>query len=250
MTETLPKDVYLYLMNFADDRTILNMLSVNKKFNQDEFFIEVLKRRYPATIQFKPDNLSWKQYYLEVIACIDKISREFDYKYSVNAKKSPKEYYNLMKARSEMYTSNKWEFSLRIASYMGDIDLVNYYLTKVGELYEGEDGAAQGGHLDILKYLISLDKNPIDYSSILTSAVVENHRHIIDFALANNAGIRPGFQQALYQGDKELVIYLIERGANINAGLEYIIRMLGNPHTQEKQKIILREMRDFLVSLQ
>jgi hypothetical protein len=38
------KDVYEYLLNFADDRTIINMLSVNKKFNDPIFFEKLLKR--------------------------------------------------------------------------------------------------------------------------------------------------------------------------------------------------------------
>ena len=38
---SLPNDVYGYLTNFADDKDILNMLSVNKKFNDDVFFIEL-----------------------------------------------------------------------------------------------------------------------------------------------------------------------------------------------------------------
>lgn len=37
----LTKDTYLYLTNFADDRTILNILSVNKKFNDPIFFQQI-----------------------------------------------------------------------------------------------------------------------------------------------------------------------------------------------------------------
>lgn len=29
----IPKDLYDYLTNFADDKTILQMISVNKKYN-------------------------------------------------------------------------------------------------------------------------------------------------------------------------------------------------------------------------
>ena len=34
----LTKDTYEYLLNFAEDRDIINMLSVNKKFRDEEFF--------------------------------------------------------------------------------------------------------------------------------------------------------------------------------------------------------------------
>ena len=59
----LNKDTYLYLTRFADDRTILNMLSVNKKFNDDKFFEEVMRRKYPLLIGFKSDRQTWKQFY-------------------------------------------------------------------------------------------------------------------------------------------------------------------------------------------
>ena len=47
----LPTDVYEYLANFADDRTILNMLSVNKKFNDEKFFKRVIQRKYPLLLR-------------------------------------------------------------------------------------------------------------------------------------------------------------------------------------------------------
>ena len=49
----LDKDTYEYLTNFADDRTILNMLAVNRKFNDDDFFRRVLQRKYPTLLEFK-----------------------------------------------------------------------------------------------------------------------------------------------------------------------------------------------------
>jgi len=49
----IPKDVYEYLTNFGDDKTIVNMLSVNKTFRNEEFFKRVLERKYPMLISFK-----------------------------------------------------------------------------------------------------------------------------------------------------------------------------------------------------
>ena len=57
----LNKDTYLYLAQFADDRTILNMLSVNKKFNDPEFFRQVMTRKYTLLIKYKGDE-DWKSY--------------------------------------------------------------------------------------------------------------------------------------------------------------------------------------------
>jgi len=94
--EILPKDVYLHLAETADDRTILNMLSVNKTYNDPKFFEHVLRKKYPATIPFKPAEMSWKQYYLECIFYIGKLKEEIGYQYTKNAKVSPKKMYNFI----------------------------------------------------------------------------------------------------------------------------------------------------------
>ena len=49
------KNLYEYIVNFADDRTVLNMLSVNKQFHNQEFFKRILETRYPLLLEFKMD---------------------------------------------------------------------------------------------------------------------------------------------------------------------------------------------------
>jgi len=56
----IPKDVYEHMTKFADDKTIVNMLSVNKSFRNEEFFKRILERKYPLLIIFKGKNQSWK----------------------------------------------------------------------------------------------------------------------------------------------------------------------------------------------
>ena len=74
----IPKDLYLYLINFADDKTILNMLSVNKKYNNDIFFKTIIERRYPYLINFKRDE-TWKSFYLRLIHYISKLEEKYNY---------------------------------------------------------------------------------------------------------------------------------------------------------------------------
>lgn len=63
----LDKDTYEYLTNFADDRTILNMLAVNRKFNDDEFFRRVLQRKYSTLLAFKKSNETYKHLFLRMV---------------------------------------------------------------------------------------------------------------------------------------------------------------------------------------
>jgi hypothetical protein len=75
----LPKDIYMHLTNFADDKTILNMLSVNKKFNDPNFFEEIVKKRHPTIIQYKIFHETWKDFYIEQIYWISKIKEDFNF---------------------------------------------------------------------------------------------------------------------------------------------------------------------------
>ena len=68
----LNKDVYEYLTNFADDKTILNMLSVNTKFSDDSFFKRVFERKYPLLMKFKKDE-TWRQFFIKMIYYIAKL---------------------------------------------------------------------------------------------------------------------------------------------------------------------------------
>src|SRR5579883_180438 len=87
------KDVYTYIMNFADDRTILNMLSVNKDFNNEEFFKKVMQRKYPLLIKYKKGYKTWKQFYIGMIYYISKLYEKFDIPYINVEEYNPEDLY-------------------------------------------------------------------------------------------------------------------------------------------------------------
>ena len=58
----LTKDAYLEIAKAADDKTIVKMLSVNRKFHDDEFFKLVFEQRYPLLVKFKKDKQLWKDF--------------------------------------------------------------------------------------------------------------------------------------------------------------------------------------------
>jgi hypothetical protein len=92
----LTKDVYEYLTNFADDKTVLNMLSVNKKFNDPVFFEKIMRRRYPTLIEFKKEYETWKEFYVRTIYWVSLIKEEFNFDPLPYI--SPDELYNYLKA--------------------------------------------------------------------------------------------------------------------------------------------------------
>ena len=115
----LPKDIYLKLAEFGDDATVIKMLSVNKKFNEPEFFKYIFTKRYPNLIKYKTDLENWKQFYLRMIQYILKLKEDFSYDYINDAKfkifetDNPKEIY--IKA-TEALESNRRKHISRIDS--------------------------------------------------------------------------------------------------------------------------------------
>ena len=79
MEGEISKDVYLEIARVADDRTILKMLSVNKRFNSSSFFQEVISRKYPSLFQFKKNDEDWKHFYLRIVKYTAKLREEFEY---------------------------------------------------------------------------------------------------------------------------------------------------------------------------
>jgi hypothetical protein len=73
----VPKDIYEYIGSFAADRDILQMLSVNKKFNDPEFFKRAIEKRYPFLLKYKADEISWRQFYVSMIYYVSKMKETF-----------------------------------------------------------------------------------------------------------------------------------------------------------------------------
>ena len=71
------KDILDHLSDFIDDRTILNMLSVNKNFSDDKFFIRVLQKKYPFMLKYKRKDISWRKFYVQTIYYISKMKEMY-----------------------------------------------------------------------------------------------------------------------------------------------------------------------------
>lgn len=75
----IPKDVYLQMTDFADDYTVLNMLSVNPAMALN--FEEIMKKRYPHIIKFKKPDDSWRFFYLKTIRYLGKLAEKYGFIY-------------------------------------------------------------------------------------------------------------------------------------------------------------------------
>lgn len=180
----LSKDTYLYLTQFADNRTILNMLSVNKKFNDDMFFEQVMKRKYPLLISQKQNYETWKHFFLKNIYYISKIEEQYGIPYIPTTLNIPK----------TMYKSGDiiYNLAVNMASYAGDIGLVKKIMKN---------------HPEDFKYSDSL------YIPLMFAAI-GNHKDIIELMIQKGADINYGLRGAAESGNLELVNYMIKQGAD------------------------------------
>ena len=190
----LTKDTYEYILNFADDREIIIMLSMNKKFAQkledDAFFQKVLDRKYPHLIKFKKDGETWKHLYLRMIKYIALLNEKFGIPYLNLEDYDPEHFY-------EWY--NKSQYILYEALKVllesgGNYEVLEILLEKFIEKYKDDKttniktslddmliNAVQSG--DLKKVTILLEKGANDYEMLLIEAAFADHLNIVKFVI-------------------------------------------------------------------
>ena len=97
------KDLILYVANLSDDRAVLNLLSVSKRFRIPENFKRIFQQRYPLIMRFKPEELSWIQFYIEVIYFLGKLKEEFNIDYLPTYDFNPKDVYRFVIKELQQY---------------------------------------------------------------------------------------------------------------------------------------------------
>ena len=175
----LTKDIYLYLTRFADDKTILNMLSVNKKYNNEKFFEQVMRRKYPLLLKFKKPEQSWKQFFVGMVYCIAKIEETHGIPYYPLEGYNPKRDCNSTK-------------SLILNSIMAH--------------------AAQSGHKDIVELMI--EKGATDFNRAMKWAAVDGNKDIVELMIQKGAtNFDETMKWAAHTGQKDIVELMIQKGA-------------------------------------
>ena len=169
----LTKDMYEYLLNFADDRDIINMLSVNKKFHDERFFERIMKRKYPDLIKYRKDNETLKQLFVRMVYYISLITEKFGIPHFVGLNPIPifngilDPFYAIVTKAAEVGNlevlkllnfDNKatiyFEDMLEYAASYGQLNVIKYFLHQ--KPYSKKVGiyAAYTGHTEIIKYLL------------------------------------------------------------------------------------------------
>ncbi len=214
----LTKDTYEYILNFADDREIINMLLVNKKFAQklddDNFFRKLMERKYPLLIDFKMETETWKNLYLRMVKYISLLQDEYGIPYLNVSNYNPVKFYNFGKLKPNLLDS-----AIRIIlTKGGNSDILRLLIDNFIKKYNND------GYIDIKNFLVSFTSNAVesenienvrvllekgldDYQILLIRAINVDNFPIVRYVMENF--YKKGFisqevmLEALYDSDNE-----------------------------------------------
>ena len=165
-------NIYEYIANFADDRTILSMLSVNKKFRDENLFRRIIERKYPLLIEFKKPNETWQHFFVKMTYYIHKLEEDYGIPYIPTKGYDPKVLFN--------YPYSKYDQAMKYAAQGGSLDLVKIFIDKGADDWnEGMYGASEGGSLDLVKFFINKGAMNWDYG--MYGAAQGGHKDLVEF---------------------------------------------------------------------
>ena len=209
------KDVYEYISNFADDKTIINMILANKKvFDNEKFYEKVMQKRYPVLLEFRLNNETWKALYLRMVYILAKLQEDYQIPYIPTKGCNPQ--ILLDSQRKDIYDN-----ALRCAAAGGNKSLIDYFLNKGGHIDVAFEAAVQYSNVGTVKYLIS--KGVKNYNFLLEYASRFGNIDIMKFTLdeLNKKGFninldfgsgRAALLQAIMYGKLNSVKFLVENG--------------------------------------
>lgn len=93
------KDIFQHLGDIADDKTVLQMIYLNKKTYGDDYIKRILESRYPYLLQYKDPRESYRHFYVKNIYYIAKIREEFNVIYNKDYSHiTPQNFYKILEA--------------------------------------------------------------------------------------------------------------------------------------------------------
>jgi hypothetical protein len=210
------KDVYEYLLNFADDKTVISMLSVNRQFRDDKLFERILKRKYPylASIFFKPDNMNWKEYYIRQVYYMSRLNEKYGIPFVSLPGYIPEYIYK------DMDKEKTLNYVMALAAGHGDLDTVKLLIEKgAGGEYgfrSALDYAAQNGHLRIVKFILENEYvfNPYQLGGPLGYVAENGHIEIVRYLIGKGEHYENYVLiRAAKGGHKNIIDLAVQHGA-------------------------------------
>jgi hypothetical protein len=193
--EVVPKDVYLLIATMQENKDIIQMLSVNRKYNDTVFFEQILRKKYPHLIKYKKVRESWKQFYVRMVYYLSYLKEEYDIPYVNVASFDPIVIYIYLKreTKGKKVKEKKIIASLIIAAEVGetqDKNLINKLIEKGGNrvIYSIFLGICKSGNLELFKfYEKQVEDLYAEIEPLITNSVISGNKNMIDY-IANKVG--------------------------------------------------------------
>jgi hypothetical protein len=227
----ISKDIYEYILRFADDETTLNMFAVNKKFNDAKFILTICKRKYPflnyfgryqrhslkRLLHFKEDA---KKYYVNTIKYIIKLEKYSEMPYIPSQEYCPQNFHLYYRDQPPVI---KWTEALFNAVTTTNMKLIKYFIDKGAKIDEDNMwNAVRHGDINVVKYLI--EKGGRKYDKALTRGgirninilklLIETGEEDINYSYSS---LQSAFKNSAFEGDLEAMKYLLlKRSFNSN----------------------------------
>ena len=174
--EVSDKDIYSYIVNLAEDRDVINMLSVNRKFSDDSYFKKVLEKRYPLLLRFKSPYETYKKFYLKMVKYMSKLWEKYKIPY-VAAK-----FFNPESRYKQAAFLDPYSMTLIDVAEIGNIKLAEYLIGKSGKITSpAYEAVGKGGTVEMLKFLMSQSSKIRWLQNALITAKEFNNREIINY---------------------------------------------------------------------
>lgn len=242
----ISKDLYEYLLDFSDDKTVLNLLSVNKKFRDEKLFERVMRKRYPILVEkYKKYRETWKSFSIDMMQNINKMEKEYDIPYIPSWDFNPRNYGNadfadhiLISAAQigltdvvEMlmaeypFSKETFEKVFEEAAKNNQVNTIDFLLNYEEEFDSwkpNEDSldreeywniilaySAWGGHIDLFQKMVQ--KGAYDFTSSFQFACMFGNLNIIEIIPKNRVrGIKQSMFYATCFGNIKVIRYLVE----------------------------------------
>ena len=209
------KDVYEYISNFADDKTVINMIRANPKlFDNEKFYEKMMRKRYYLLIDFRKENETWKELYLRMVYALAKLQEKYQIPYIPTKGCNPE---TILRSSTAAGVYRK---ALSCAAAGGNIPLIDYLLKKGATgLIEAVNSAGEYSDLNTVKYLMG--RRAEITSSFLQSAIFGGKNDAIKFALdilrphgldINDYSVQIATQVAIMNGHLNTVKFLVDNG--------------------------------------
>ena len=239
-------DIYEYIACMADDATTLNMLSVNKKFLDENYYRRIIEKKHPYLAKLKEHGkpfelhvreekliynyvLTWRLCYIKNFHFIVKIENKYLIPYF-----NIKFYFPERLLHRLLREYNPYCYLLHRSLEQGRSDIRDNILQKhtVVPVYSLLSASCRSGNLKLVKetynFLCEKSKEP-HLNQGIKYAVRHNHFDILDFLLEKGAQ-RPGvglpfgvkntnylnhaLSLSVFNESNIMTKYLISKGAN------------------------------------